>query len=64
VQFARAVLGTDGEGRRTVRLAGSQGSHVLGGLAQANALAVVPEEVTEVHEGDLLRCILLERGRR
>jgi molybdopterin molybdotransferase len=41
-----------------------QGSHILGGLAQANCLAVVPEEVTEVREGDLLRCILLERGRR
>jgi len=64
VQFARAVIGVDGEGRRTVQLVGSQGSHVLGGLAQANCLAVVPVEVTEVHEGDLLRCILLERGRR
>ena len=64
VQFARAVIGVDGEGRRTVQLVGSQGSHVLGGLALANCLAVVPEEVTEVHEGDLLRCILLERGRR
>ena len=64
VQFARAAIGVDGEGRRTVRLVGSQGSHVLGGLAQANCLAVVQVEVTEVREGDLLRCILLERGRR
>ncbi len=64
VQFARGVIGVDGEGRRTVHLAGAQGSHVLGGLAQANCLAVVPEDVTEVREGDLLRCILLERGRR
>jgi molybdopterin biosynthesis enzyme len=36
----------------------------MGGLARANCLAVVPEEVTEVQEGALLRCILLERGRR
>jgi molybdopterin molybdotransferase len=64
VQFARAVIGLDGEGRRTVELVGTQGSHVIGGLAHANCLAVVPEEVTEVHQGDLLRCILLERGRR
>ena len=64
VQFARAVIGTDGEGRRTVELVGSQGSHVMGGLARANCLAVVPEEVTEVQQGALLRCILLERGRR
>jgi molybdopterin molybdotransferase len=64
VQFARAVIGTDGEGRRTVELVGTQGSHVLGGLAQANCLAVVPAEVTEVRPGDLLRCVLLGRGRR
>ena len=64
VQFARAVIGTDGEGRRTVEPVGSQGSHVLGGLAQANCLAVVPEDVTEVRAGDLVRCLLLERGRR
>ena len=63
-QFARAVIGVDGEGRRIVRAVGAQGSHILGGLAQANCLAVVPEDVTEVHDGDLLRCILLERGRR
>jgi molybdopterin molybdotransferase len=64
VQFARAVIGTDGEGRRTVELVGAQGSHVIGGLARANCLAVVPEEVTDVQEGALLRCMLLERGRR
>jgi molybdopterin molybdotransferase len=64
VQFARAVIGFDGDGRRTVELVGTQGSHVIGGLAHANCLAVVPEDVTEVREGHLIRCILLERGRR
>jgi molybdopterin molybdotransferase len=63
-QFARAVVGLDGEGRRTVRTIGPQGSHVLGGLAHANCLAVVPEDVTQVRVGDLVRCLLLERGRR
>jgi molybdopterin molybdotransferase len=63
-QFARAQLGIDGEGRRTVTPVGAQGSHIIGGLAHANCLAVVPEDVTQVREGDLLRCILLERGRR
>jgi molybdopterin molybdotransferase len=64
-QFARAVIGSDGEGRRTVEIVGpSQGSHVIGGLAHANCLAVVPEDVTQVRPGDLLRCMLLERGRR
>ncbi len=44
-QFARAVLLPSGE----VSPVGSgQGSHVLGGLAVANALIVVREDVTEV----------------
>jgi MoeA C-terminal region (domain IV) len=29
---------------------------VLGGLASANALAVVPSDVTHVAAGDVLRC--------
>ncbi len=37
---------------------------MIGGLAHANCLAVVPEDVTQVRAGDLLRCIVLERGRR
>jgi molybdopterin molybdotransferase len=40
------------------------GSHLVADLAKANALAVVPEDVTQVREGDEVRCILLERGRR
>ena len=30
---------------------GGAGSHLVGGLAQANALIVVPEDVTEVAGG-------------
>lgn len=51
--------GTGGAGDRpayTVSLVGAQGSHVLGGLAGANALAIVPSAVTEVRAGDVLRC--------
>jgi molybdopterin molybdotransferase len=33
----------DGQGRVRVRLAGGQGSHVLSGLASADALAIIPE---------------------
>ena len=54
-QFARVLLRREGNGR-TVALVGHQGSHVLGGLASANALAVVPAEVTRVTAGDRLRC--------
>jgi molybdopterin molybdotransferase len=41
-----------------------QGSHLAAQLAHANALAVVPESVTEVAPGDVLDCLVLERMRR
>ena len=49
---------------RTVRPVGGQRSHLVADLAQSNALAVVPENVTAVAEGDTVECLLLERGRR
>lgn len=39
--------------------ASGQGSHMVGALADSNALAIVPPEVTEVAEGDELDCIPL-----
>jgi molybdopterin molybdotransferase len=59
VQFARVVLSSNGSGHRpghTAAIAGLQGSHALGGLAGANALAVIPAEVTSVRAGDHVRC--------
>ena len=66
VQFARVVLsrtGSGGGGRaageppgHTVSIAGLQGSHALGSLAGANALAVIPTEVTSVRVGDQVSC--------
>jgi len=55
VQFARVVLSEDGSGC-TAAIAGHQGSHALGSLAGANALAVIPADVTSVRAGDLLSC--------
>jgi molybdopterin molybdotransferase len=59
VQFARVVLSAqscdDGCGY-TVALAGIQGSHLLGSLAGANALAVIPAEITAVRAGDRVSC--------
>ena len=54
MEFSRVVF--DGD---RVRLAGGQGSHMLGALAAAEALAVVPPEVSEVYEGDELMCLPL-----
>jgi molybdopterin molybdotransferase len=60
-QFARVVLrrGDDDGAAYLAELAGGQGSHVLGGLAVADALAVIPAGVTRVRPGDRLTCRLL-----
>ncbi len=47
------------EDRGRVRPSGGQGSHVLGALAGATALAIVPAEVDVVEPGQRLRCIPL-----
>ncbi len=59
VQFARVVLthsSSDKGPRHTAALAGLQGSHALGSLAAANALAVIPVDVTSVRAGDQVSC--------
>jgi molybdopterin molybdotransferase len=59
-QFVRAHLERDGAGYR-VRASGGEGSHLMAGMAAANALAVVAEDRTEVADGDELTVMLLER---
>ena len=58
-QFARGHLAVE-EGRYVVRPAGGQGSHMLGAMAQANCLVVVPEDVTEVKPGTALAVLRLD----
>ncbi|MCH8612089.1 gephyrin-like molybdotransferase Glp [Arsenicicoccus dermatophilus] len=57
-QLARVTLHR-GDGGWRLRLAGGQGSHMLGALAAADALAVVPAAVEEVRPGMPLTCLLL-----
>ncbi len=52
----------DGKGRVRVRLAGSQGSHVMSALAAADALAVVPEAVERAEAGTEVELRWLDRG--
>lgn len=59
-QFARGHLTVE-EGRYVVRPAGGQGSHMLGSLAQANALVVVPEDITEVKPGTAVAVLRLDQ---
>lgn len=60
-QFARGHLEVE-DGRYVVRPAGGQGSHMLGALAKANALVVVPEDVTEVKPGTAVAVLRLDEG--
>jgi molybdopterin molybdotransferase len=63
-QFVRAVLRAAEDGRQVVTPVGGQGSHLVADLAEANCLAVVPEDVTAVEIGRPLTCLLLDRARR
>jgi len=59
VQFARIVLSHNGSGYMAA-IAGMQGSHALGSMAGANALAVIPADVTSISAGDQVLCHPLE----
>ncbi len=62
-QFVRvaARFGDEGWMASTV---GGHGSHLLGGLSRANALIVVPEDVTAVRAGDQVELLLLDEETR
>lgn len=60
-QFARGRLLPTRDGAHQVTPLAGQGSHLLGDLAHANALIVVPEQVTEVAAGQVVETVLLER---
>jgi len=60
-QYARGVLNISESGAREVKPIGGQGSHVMGGLSQANALIVVPREIDRVEAGDTVAVIDLQR---
>jgi len=59
-QFMRGSLQVE-DGRYVVRPAGGPGSHLLAGLANADSLIVVPEDVTRIEEGDAATVMMLER---
>jgi molybdopterin molybdotransferase len=57
--FARAIV-TQRDGRYYAALTGPQGSGILTSMAEANALAVVPEDVPGVATGDEVDVMLLD----
>ncbi|MEE6288612.1 gephyrin-like molybdotransferase Glp [Georgenia sp. MJ173] len=59
-EFVRVQLtGSPAEGYRATS-SGSPAALLLSGLARSNALAVVPEDVTDVAAGDVLHCLVLD----
>ena len=61
-QLYRVRLERDEQGTAHVGAIGGPGSHLVADLVTATALAVVPEEMTDVEPGARLACMLLERG--
>ncbi len=59
-QFVRAHFDIDGKGAHVVPV-GGHGSHLMGDLSEANALIVVPEEVTSVQAGEQVQVLVLDR---
>jgi molybdopterin molybdotransferase len=58
----RIVKGDDGATPAVTRvsLASGSGSHLMGGLAHADCLMIVPEDVTRVEHGDRVRILRWE----
>ena len=61
-RLARAIVTHDEDGSRLVSLAGGFGSHLIGDLARANALVVLPEDTDLVAAGDQVEVWLLDEG--
>jgi molybdopterin molybdotransferase len=59
-QFVRARFEIDAKGAHVAPV-GGHGSHLVGDLAEANALIVVPEDVTSVQPGTQVRVLVLDR---
>jgi molybdopterin molybdotransferase len=58
-QFARGMLSVV-DGRLAVTPVGSQGSHMMGDLAESDSLIVVPESVTFVEAGETVTVLPLD----
>ncbi len=59
-QFVRASFEADHMGAHVIPV-GGHGSHLVGDLAEANALIVVPEDVTKVEPGTHVHVMVLDR---
>ena len=59
-QFVRALFEIDSQGPQVTPI-GGHGSHLIGDLAEANALIVVPEDTRSVESGSQVQMLRLDR---
>lgn len=59
-EFVRVRLSGDPHQGYQAKVMGAPASLLISALAESNALAVVPEEVTDVRVGDALSCLVLD----
>ena len=59
-QYVRAQFAIDGKGAHVAPV-GGHGSHLVGDLSEANALIVVPADVTSVQGGSQVQVLVLDR---
>ena len=59
-EFVRVKLTGDPRRGYQAQVMGKPSSLLLSKLAESNALAVVPEDVTDVQAGDAIRCMVLD----
>ncbi|MFA5367166.1 MAG: gephyrin-like molybdotransferase Glp [Dehalococcoidia bacterium] len=57
--YARAIVRKEG-GKYYASTTGPQGSGILTSMSMANALAIVPEDVAAIKEGDTVKAIMLD----
>jgi molybdenum cofactor synthesis domain-containing protein len=60
-QFGRAVVSRSSEGTLVAMPVAGQGSHFVADLSRANALFIVPEDVTELVAGEVVDVLVLDR---
>ena len=60
-QFGRAVVSRSAEGTLVAAPVAGQGSHFVADLSRANALFVVPEDVTELVAGEVVDVLVLDK---
>ena len=57
--FLRVIVEPNGSGELVARLTGPQGSGLLTSMARANALLIVPADITEIEAGTQARAMLI-----